>query len=75
MRNPQSLSELLPSQLIGRKASCAIVGINAEESIMDRDTEHLRLLSIFHNVLGGISAFYSLFALFYQAIGMVFLSP
>jgi len=41
---------------------------------MDQDSEHLRLLSIYHKVLGGISAFYGLFALLYLAMGIVILS-
>ncbi len=40
---------------------------------MTQDDEHLRLLSIFHYVLGGLSAVFSCFALFYVGLGLVFL--
>ena len=36
---------------------------------MDRDTEHLNLLSIFHYVVGGLAALFSFFPLFYSLIG------
>ncbi|MDB6113020.1 MAG: hypothetical protein JWR69_4770 [Pedosphaera sp.] len=38
---------------------------------MDRDVEHLRLLSIFHYVLGGIHALFACFGLLYVIIGLV----
>jgi hypothetical protein len=42
----------------------------------NRDSEHLRLLSIFHYVVGGIGALFALFPLFHFAIGIAFiLSP
>ena len=36
---------------------------------MDRDTEQLNLLAIFHYVVGGLAALFSFFALFYSIIG------
>jgi hypothetical protein len=36
---------------------------------VDRDTEHLNLLSIFHYVVGGLAALFSFFPLFYSLIG------
>ena len=36
---------------------------------MDRDTEHLNLLAIFHYVVGGLAALFSFFPLFYSIIG------
>jgi hypothetical protein len=42
----------------------------------NKDSEHLRLLSIFHYVVGGIGALFSLFPLIHLGIGMAFiLSP
>ncbi len=41
---------------------------------MDRDAEHLRLLSIFHYIMGGISAFFSCFFLLYIIMGLVVVS-
>ena len=38
---------------------------------MDKDSEHLRLLSIFHYVNAGLIGFYSLFGLIYVVIGIV----
>lgn len=38
-----------------------------------RDEEHLKLLSILYKVSAGITAFYSLFGLFYVLMGAVFL--
>src|SRR2546429_10008294 len=40
---------------------------------MNRDTEHLRLLAIFHYVAAGLAAFFSFFPLLYATIGGVFL--
>jgi hypothetical protein len=43
---------------------------------MDRDAEHLRLLSIFYYVWAGLTAVFSCFPLIYLVIGLVFmLSP
>jgi hypothetical protein len=39
---------------------------------MNRDTEHLRLLAIFHYVAAGFAAFFSLFPLLYATIGGIF---
>jgi len=36
---------------------------------MDRDTEQLDLLAIFHYVVGGLAALFSFFPLFYSVIG------
>ena len=36
---------------------------------MDRDTEQLNLLAIFHYVVGGLAALFSFFPLFYSVIG------
>ena len=38
---------------------------------MNRDDQHLKLLSIFHYVLGGLTALFSLFGLFYLIFGLV----
>ncbi len=39
---------------------------------MNQDTEHLRLLSIFHYVVAGAGAFLSFFPLLYTVLGIVF---
>ena len=39
---------------------------------MNEDTEHLRLLAIFHYVVAGLAAFFSLFPLIYTTIGAIF---
>ena len=41
---------------------------------MNQDAEHLRLLSIFHYVVGGVAGFCSLFPLLYTAVGFVFVA-
>jgi hypothetical protein len=41
---------------------------------MERDAEHLRLLSLFHYIRGGLSAFFSCFALIYVVMGVTFAS-
>jgi hypothetical protein len=38
---------------------------------MDQDAEHLRLLSIFHYVVGGILAFFACFFIIYIIMGLV----
>lgn len=40
---------------------------------MTKDEEHLRLLSIFHYVVAGLSCFFSLFPVMYMAIGVFML--
>ena len=40
---------------------------------MNRDTEHLRLLSIFHYVVASLAALFSLFPLLYTTIGAIFI--
>ncbi len=40
---------------------------------MNQDTEHLRLLSIFHYVVAGLAALFSLFPLLYTTIGTIFI--
>ena len=40
---------------------------------MDRDTEHLNLLAIFHYVVAGLAALFSFFPLLYTAIGVIFI--
>ncbi len=37
---------------------------------MTRDEEHLRLLSIFHYVVGGLAALFALFPIFHLVIGL-----
>jgi hypothetical protein len=39
---------------------------------MNRDEEHLRLLSIFHYIVAGLGGLFSLFPLIYTAMGIVF---
>jgi hypothetical protein len=39
---------------------------------MNYDTEHLRLLAIFHYVVAGLAALFSLFLLLYTTIGTIF---
>jgi hypothetical protein len=41
--------------------------------LMDQDTEHLRLLAIFHYVVAGLTAFFSCFGLFHLIFGLVML--
>jgi hypothetical protein len=40
---------------------------------MDRDTEQLNLLSIFHYVVAGLAALFSFFPLLYTTIGIIFI--
>jgi hypothetical protein len=40
---------------------------------MDQDKEHLRLLAIFHYIVAGLAAFFSLFPLLYTTIGAIFI--
>ena len=40
---------------------------------MDRDTENLRLIAIFHYVVAGLAALFSLFPLIYTTIGAIFI--
>lgn len=42
--------------------------------MVNRDAEHLKLLSIFHYVLGGLLCFFGLFPLIYVGMGFLFLS-
>src|SRR5688572_7021715 len=44
------------------------------DSIANRDGEHLRLLSIFHYVLAGIVALFSLFPVIHLVFGIALLS-
>src|SRR2546422_5912136 len=44
---------------------------NQEQS--DRDSEHLKLLSIFHYVLGGIAALFACLPIFHLVIGVFFI--
>ncbi len=39
---------------------------------MNQETEHLRLLAIFHYVVAGLAALFSLFPLIYTMIGAIF---
>ena len=41
---------------------------------MTQDEEHLRLLSIFHYVVGGLAALFSFFPLLYGALGLLLLN-
>ncbi|MEO0984602.1 MAG: hypothetical protein AAFY20_03530 [Cyanobacteria bacterium J06639_14] len=43
------------------------------EDINQKDLEHLRLLSLFHYVLGGVVAALSLFSLLHISVGLAFL--
>jgi len=43
-------------------------------STVDRDSEHLRLLSIFHYIYAGVNAAYALLPLIHVCIGTVFLA-
>jgi len=40
---------------------------------MDRDTEHLNLLAIFHYVVAGLAALFSFFPLLYTTVGVIFI--
>jgi hypothetical protein len=40
---------------------------------MDRDTEQLNLLAIFHYVVAGLAALFSLFPLLYTSVGVIFI--
>lgn len=40
---------------------------------MAQDDEHLRLLAIFHYIVGGLAALFSLFALLYAGFGLLML--
>jgi hypothetical protein len=41
---------------------------------MNKDLQHLKILSIFHYVIGGLIAFMSCFALFYLFLGVLFVA-
>jgi hypothetical protein len=41
---------------------------------MNQDSEHLRLLAIFHYIVAGVAAFCSLFPLLYTVMGFVFVA-
>jgi hypothetical protein len=41
---------------------------------MDRDTEQLNLLAIFHYVVAGLAALFSFFPLLYTTVGVIFVS-
>jgi hypothetical protein len=40
---------------------------------MNQDAEHLRLLSIFHYITGGLAALFSFFPLLYTTVGAIFI--
>src|SRR5256714_12085390 len=40
---------------------------------MNQDSEHLRLLAIFHYVVAGLAALFSLFPLLYTTVGAIFI--
>jgi hypothetical protein len=40
---------------------------------MNQDAEHLRLLSIFHYIVAGLAALFSLFPLLYTTVGVIFI--
>lgn len=40
---------------------------------MNQDTEHLQLLAIFHYVVAGLAALFSLFPLIYTTVGAIFI--
>ena len=40
---------------------------------MNQDAEHLRLLSIFHYIVGGLAALFSFFPLLYTIVGAIFI--
>jgi len=40
---------------------------------MNQDAEHLRLLSIFHYIVGGLAAPFSFFPLLYTTVGAIFI--
>src|SRR6266496_2443660 len=40
---------------------------------MERDTEHLNLLAIFHYVVAGLAALFSFFPLLYTALSVIFI--
>ena len=41
---------------------------------MQQDEEHLKLLSIFHYVVGGLAALFACFPIFHLIIGVVFIA-
>ena len=40
---------------------------------MNQDNEHLRLLAVFHYVVSGLAALFSLFPLLYCGMGAIFI--
>ena len=46
---------------------------NEEEKTMNQDEEHLRLLSIFHYVVGAMAGLFALFPIFHLVFGLVFI--
>jgi hypothetical protein len=54
-----------------------VVGVNQLPPgyvTQQNDAEHLKLLSVFHYVLGGLSALFAFFPLIYVVMGVVFLN-
>jgi hypothetical protein len=46
---------------------------NRRDDAMNQDLEHLRLLSIFHYVVGGLTALFACFPLIHLTVGLVML--
>jgi hypothetical protein len=55
-------------------ASKKIVGIQTKRQFMTRDAERLRLLSLFHYVVGGIAALFACIPCFHLALGIAFVA-
>lgn len=47
--------------------------VNAMDVIKTRDQEHLKLLSIFHYVMGGLAGLFALFPVFHLIFGLIFI--
>jgi len=65
-------AELLPSG--AKLCPCCNEPVTPGGALVDRDLEHLRLLSIFTYVYAGITAFFSCFPLLYVVLGVLMLS-
>ena len=48
------------------------MNLHCAKTSMNKDLEHLQLLSIFHYVVGGIAMLFSCFPLIYVAMGIIF---
>ena len=56
----------------GHRSAMSLPGNVTVIRKMNQDSEHLRLLAIFHYVVSGLAVLFSLFPLIYTTIGAIF---